>query len=501
MRTITLNPKQQREVEILTRLEAGALDVATAAELLGVGARQVRRLRARFRQEGMAAVIHGNRGRAPANRTDPALVERIVALAGPAGQVPRSERLSPAGAAGAGGADRDRPLDPRSPAQAGWRAAGAPSRRPPVHRRRRLRRSAEGMLLQIDGSPFDWLEERGPKAALIGAIDDATGKILFLLFRPTEDQVGYLLLLRSIAQRYGLPMSIYHDRHTILRSPKQPTLEEQLAGQTPMSQIQRIMAELGIESIPAYSPQAKGRIERLWGTLQDRLTKELRLAGITTLEQANAFLPGFIERYNARFAKPPPTPTAPGCRCPPTWTRTTTSPSARPARCAPITASASPASSCNCCPDPRTPAWSPSASPSTSRRRRHLPVSWQTPIGLPSGGGPSRRPHAQPRRPWNRRCARAQPSNAPGSSGSPNMHRGAGSLICATLPAPGLACRRSRGNAGERPRAPPQGQCRGGRAPCSASRHACPHTLAQSAKPSQRTTPTTSRKWTFSLSN
>jgi hypothetical protein len=134
---------------------------------------------------------------------------------------------------------------------------------------------------------------------------DATGKVVFLHFRPTEDQVGYLLLLRQIAQVYGLPMALYHDRHTILRSPKQPTLAEQLAGQTPMSQIQRIMHELGIESIPAYSPQAKGRIERLWGTLQDRLTQELRLAGCSTLDTANACLPAFIERYNARFAKEP----------------------------------------------------------------------------------------------------------------------------------------------------------------------------------------------------
>ena len=101
-------------------------------------------------------------------------------------------------------------------------------------------------------------------------------------------------------------MSIYHDRHTILCSPKQPTLEEQLAGQMPMSQVQRVMAELGIESIAAYSPQAKGRIERLWSTLQDRLTKELRLAGSSDLEPANAFLPGFMERYNVRFAKGPP---------------------------------------------------------------------------------------------------------------------------------------------------------------------------------------------------
>jgi transposase len=307
MRTITLNARQQRRVEILSRLDAGVLDISTAAEMLGVGARQVRRLRARFRQEGMAAVIHGNSGRVPTNGTDPVIIARIAALAGPQGKyhdlnvchlqelLEREEQIR------IGRSTLDRLLK-----RAGVRQSAKP--RPPVHRRRRQRRPAEGMLLQIDGSPFDWLEGRGPKATLLGAIDDATSQVLFLHFRPTEDQIGYLLLLRSVAQRFGLPMSIYHDRHTILRSPKEPTLEEQLAGQPPMSQIQRILAALGIEAIPAYSPQAKGRVERLWGTLQDRLTKELRLAGINTLEDANAFLPRFMERYNARFAKAPQDP-------------------------------------------------------------------------------------------------------------------------------------------------------------------------------------------------
>lgn len=304
MRTITLNRKQQRKVEILSRLEAETLDVGAAAEILGVGVRQVRRLRARYREEGMRAVIHGNTGRQPANRTDPAIVRRIVALAGQGGKyedlnvchlqdlLEREEQIV------IGRSTLDRLLK-----AAGIRKPALPRR--PVHRRRRPRRPAEGMLLQIDGSPFAWLESRGPKAVLMGAIDDATGKVLYLHFRPTEDQTGYLLLLRSISQRFGLPMSIYHDRHTILRSPKKPTLDEELAGQPPMSQIQRIMAELGIEAIPAYSPQAKGRIERLWNTLQDRLTKELRLAGITTLEEANVFLFSFMECYNARFAKDP----------------------------------------------------------------------------------------------------------------------------------------------------------------------------------------------------
>ncbi|MDO8690821.1 MAG: ISNCY family transposase [Dehalococcoidia bacterium] len=303
-----MNPKQQRDAEILTRLVAGALDPGSAAELLGVGSRQVRRLRARFRTEGFQAVLHGNQGRSPANRTDPAVLERILAMAGPEGEY---QDLNVCHLQDRLGQDKEKIAIGRSTLdrllrQAGLRQPGkVPAK---VHRRRRLRRPAEGMLLQMDGSPFDWLEGRGPKATLIGAVDDATGKILFLLFRPTEDQVGYLLLLRTIAQSYGLPMSIYHDRHTILRSPKQPTLEEELAGQQPMSQIQRVMAELGIESIAAHSPQAKGRIERLWGTLQDRLTKELRLAGIATLQEANPFLPAFTDRYNARFAKAPQDP-------------------------------------------------------------------------------------------------------------------------------------------------------------------------------------------------
>jgi transposase len=307
MRTITLNPEQQREVEILTRLEAGSLDATTAAELLGISTRQVRRLRARYRQEGMAVVVHGNAGRAPANRTASEVEARILALAGPEGKYHdlnvchMQELLAHVEQISIGRSTLDRLLRDAGLRQ---RAAAAPI----VHRRRRVRRAAEGMLLQIDSSPFDWLEERGPKASLIGAIDDATGQVLFLLFRPTEDQVGYVLLLRTIAHVYGLPMSIYHDRHTILRSPKQPTLDDELTGPPPMSQVQQMMAQLGIESITAHSPQAKGRIERLWGTLQDRLTKELRLAGVTTLEAANAFLPGFVTRYNTRFATAPRDP-------------------------------------------------------------------------------------------------------------------------------------------------------------------------------------------------
>jgi hypothetical protein len=255
----------------------------------------------------MPCVVHANQGRSPANRTDPTVRERILALAGPGGRYHDlnvchlQDLLAAEQQITIGRSTLDRLLR-----QHGLRQTQRP--KAALHRRRRERRPAEGMLLQVDGSPFAWLEDRGPQGALLGAIDDATGKIVALLLRPSEDQAGYFLLLRSVAQTYGLPLAIYHDRHTIFRSPKEPTIEEQLAGQQPMSQIQRLLADLGIESIPAYSPQAKGRVERLWGTLQDRLVKELRLAGSQTLEAANAFLPGFLARYNARFAKVPADP-------------------------------------------------------------------------------------------------------------------------------------------------------------------------------------------------
>ena len=145
--------------------------------------------------------------------------------------------------------------------------------------------------------------------SLVGAIDDATGKVPYALFREQEDSRGYFILLHEVVSRYGIPLAIYHDRHSIFEvSPgesERETIQEQLAGKTRLTQCGRLMAELGITSISALSPQAKGRIERLWGTFQDRLVSELRLAGISTLEEANRFLGHFLNRYNGRFAVPP----------------------------------------------------------------------------------------------------------------------------------------------------------------------------------------------------
>lgn len=304
MRTLTLSTHQQRRAETLTQLIAGKLSTLDAAQLLRVSLRQAQRLRQRFLAEGISAVVHGNTGRRPANRTDSALIERLRALCGPQGKY-HDFNISHL-------ADlliRDEEIDlPRSTLSRLLRVnrvrlCSRP--RAEVKRMRRERKSSEGMMLQIDATPFDWLESRAPRMALAAAIDDATGKIIYARFRPTEDQAGYLMLLRSIATSYGLPHLLYHDRHTILRSPKEPSLEDELAGRPPMSQFQRVVASLGITSIAALSPQAKGRIERLWRTLQDRLTKELRLAGVCGLEPANAFLSAFIESFNHRFAQPP----------------------------------------------------------------------------------------------------------------------------------------------------------------------------------------------------
>ena len=302
--TVTLNAREQQRAMVLNRVERGGLTGAEAAELVGVSLRQVRRLLAAYREEGVAALAHGNRGRPSVHRLPEDTKKRVVTLA----QCPYSglnhyhlqELL----------AEREGVVLSRSSV---WRiltGAGIPSprrHRRPQHRHRRERYPQEGMLLQVDGSRHDWLQGRGPYLSLVGAIDDATGTVPYALFREQEDAQGYLLLLREIIQSQGVPLAIYSDRHSIFQiNPKQPeSLEEQLAGERQPTQVGRALQELGIQSIVALSPQAKGRVERLWGTLQDRLVSELRLAGAATLEEANRVLRDYLPRFNDRFAVPP----------------------------------------------------------------------------------------------------------------------------------------------------------------------------------------------------
>jgi len=302
MGTLTLTETDQRRADVLTRLVAKTITTTRAAQLLSITDRQVRRLRIGFLDRGLCSIAHGNRGRPPAGTTSVQTKERIRDLTGPDGpyhdfnvchlrdQLAQEHRIT------IGRSTLQRLL------QRQRSASPAPERKPPPQRSRRLRSGAAGMMVQIDGSYHDWLEGRAGKMCLMGAIDDANNQVLYLRFCRTETAGGYQRLFRHIGVHYGLPMSYYHDKHTILRSPKKATKEDELAGREPMSHVQQLLHALGIESIAAHSPQAKGRIERLWQTLQDRLIKEMRLDGINTMDQANDFLEAFIQRHNARFA-------------------------------------------------------------------------------------------------------------------------------------------------------------------------------------------------------
>lgn len=295
-----MTSKEQQRAQVLTRLLVGDITTAEAALLVGLSERQTWRLRASFLREGPAALAHGNPGRASPRRLDPGLAARIVLLARTtydgANDCHLAESL----------AEHEAIVIGRSSLRRLLRGAGQPSprqRRAPRHRSRRERMPQEGMLLQVDGSRHDRLEGRGPRLTLVAAIDDATGRLSAAVFREQEDTAGSLLVLRETVRRHGVPLAVYRDRHTLFEAARGSamTLEEQLADTRVPTQLGRAFAELGITSIAACSPQAKGRIERAWGTLQDRLVTELRLAGAQGLASANTVLARFLPRFNRRF--------------------------------------------------------------------------------------------------------------------------------------------------------------------------------------------------------
>jgi transposase len=300
--TVTLNTQDQKRMLVLNRILDGQVSTAEAAALLKLSKRQVQRILATYRKEGAAALVHGNRGRQPKHRISEETRQQILSLAqttyAGANQQHLRDLLE----------ERDGIVVSRATVRRIVQPSGPPQRKPPQHRRRRKRYAQEGMLVQIDGSPHAWLEERGPRLHLLAAIDDATSKVLAAVFREQEDRVGYFQLVEQLVARYGRPLAFYHDRHEIFPKHRAvseaDTLEEQLAGRSAPRQFGRLLEELEITSIAAHSPQAKGRVERLFGTLQDRLVIELRLAGASTREQANSRLADYLPRFNAQFAVP-----------------------------------------------------------------------------------------------------------------------------------------------------------------------------------------------------
>jgi transposase len=292
----------ERRVAVVHAVAQGQLTAPAAATVLGLSERQVRRLVAAYRHAGADALRHGNTGRPPA-RTIPAPVrQRVMHLAQTTYHGCNYQHLSELLA------EREGLVLSRSSVRRILLDAGLTTPEPPAvaARRRRPRYPQAGMLVQIDASPHDWLEGRGPALVLLAAIDDATNEVPAALFRPTEDAHGYFLLLERLVRTHGRPLALYHDRHGIFQvNPKHALrVDEQLAGRPEPTQFGRLLAELEITSIAAQSPQAKGRVERLFGTLQDRLVIELRLAGAATLAEAERVLAAYLPRFNARFRVP-----------------------------------------------------------------------------------------------------------------------------------------------------------------------------------------------------
>ena len=303
METFTLSRKELHRPGLLKAACVGRITNQQVADALGISVRQVRRLKRRFEAGGAAALGHRSRGRAsPRRLAAPVRAEAIRLMTTVYvgfNDTHLSEKLREVRGLALG----------RESVRRLRRQLGLPAqrpRRPPRARRRRVPEAARGALVQIDGSPFAWLEDRGPELMLLGAVDDATTDILALHFRPAEDVHGYATLFRQLISAHGVPLAIYGDRLNLLvRNDRYWSLQEELAGSQFPTHLGRMLQDLGVGYIAAHSPQAKGRIERLWGTLQDRLVSELRLRGVTTVQEAEAFLPEFIADFNRRFGKPP----------------------------------------------------------------------------------------------------------------------------------------------------------------------------------------------------
>ena len=292
---VVMSERELRRIEVLAQVGDGRLGVDAGSGLLGLSRRQLFRLLARYRAEGAAAIRHRARGRVPSNRIHPSKRDYALALI--------RESYADFGPTLAAEALAERH---------GLRVSRETLRKwmveaelwlPRAQRRRfhqpRLRRERIGELVQIDGSEHRWFEDRGPPCTLLVFVDDATSAILQARFVPSETTFAYFEALEGYLRDHGRPVAFYSDKHSVFRiaRPNKHT--------DGMTQFGRALAELNVEILCANSSQAKGRVERANRTLQDRLVKEMRLGGISDIAAGNAFLPGFVERHNARFAKTP----------------------------------------------------------------------------------------------------------------------------------------------------------------------------------------------------
>ena len=300
---LTVSQRQLQRMHVVRLIVEGRETVGRAAELWGISPRHVKRLRRKMKEHGEEGLLHGNRGKTPWNKTVSAKIQQVLALVRQRYEGLNDSHLTEKLQ------EKEKIALSRSTVRIILRQAGiAAVRKRGVkrHYKRRERKAQEGALLLWDGSPHDWFGDPQGQCNLTAVIDDATGALLHGVFTREEDAQSYLICLRQILLERGIPLALYMDRHGIFRrNDDHWSLEEQLAGEQTPTQVGQALRELGIEMIFARSPQAKGRVERLFNTLQDRLVQELRLTGITTPQDATTFLNGaFKADFNARFAKP-----------------------------------------------------------------------------------------------------------------------------------------------------------------------------------------------------
>lgn len=299
MGLVLMSEHELQRIEVLAQVLDGSLRTATAADLLGMSQRQVQRLVREVQDNGAMAVRHKLRGRPSNNRIGDLKRDYILSLI-------RSDYPDFGPTLAAETLAERHTIRVSSETLRKWMISDglwqSRSQRRRVHRPR-LRREAVGELIQIDGSEHRWFEDRGPACTLLVFIDDATGALMHLRFVRSESTESYFAALADYLHEHGLPVAFYSDKHSVFRVNK----AEARSGHG-MTQFGRALSELNIEILCANSSQAKGRVERANRTLQDRLVKELRLAGISDMAAGNDFLPGFIARHNLRFAHPPARP-------------------------------------------------------------------------------------------------------------------------------------------------------------------------------------------------
>ena len=309
-----LTMREINRLRVLQGYMDGKMLLEEAVRILKRSLRSVYRMLAKVREKGPEGVVHGNRNKVSPRRVPEAVRKKVIQLAmgkyRDINDTHLCEILCKVEGIVIG----------RETLRGILRKEGIPSKRKVKRRKyrsRRERKEAFGMMLQLDASPHDWLQGRGPWLTLVGGKDDATGYV-WAHFEEAETTWGYLDLMREVITTHGVALSLYADRHSIFHTTREPTFIEQLKDVVPLTQFGRAMNELGITLIKAWTPQAKGRIERQWGTFQDRLVVALRLAGANTLEQAREVLKRFLKEYNQRFCLLPKQNAAVFTKAPPT---------------------------------------------------------------------------------------------------------------------------------------------------------------------------------------